>query len=76
MITIILAMIVMITIIMAMIVVIIIIMAMIVMIIMIMTMMMVINILHRYGAAQVICTWRTKPMGFKWPSNVGDFKTL
>ena len=34
--------------------------------------------LHRYGAAQVICTWRTKPMGFKWPSNVGDmmFNTL
>ena len=29
-------------------------------------------LLKRYGAAQAICTWRTKPMGFKWPSNVSD----
>jgi len=26
----------------------------------------------KYGAAQVICTWRTKPMGFKWPSNAEE----
>ena len=24
----------------------------------------------QYGAASVICTWRTRPMGFKWPHNI------
>jgi len=24
----------------------------------------------KYGAQSIICTWRTKPMGFKWPSQI------
>jgi len=24
----------------------------------------------KYGAKSIICTWRSKPMGFKWPSEV------
>jgi hypothetical protein len=26
--------------------------------------------LAQYGAQSVICTWKTKPMGFKWPKQV------
>ena len=26
----------------------------------------------KYGAASVVCTWRTKPMGFKWPKNIEE----
>jgi len=26
----------------------------------------------KYGAKSIICTWRTKPMGFKWPKEVEE----
>ncbi|KAL4230829.1 hypothetical protein ACF0H5_011203 [Mactra antiquata] len=26
----------------------------------------------KYGAKNVICTWRTKPMGFKWPEGIEE----
>jgi len=26
----------------------------------------------KYGAKNIICTWRTKPMGFKWPKEVEE----
>ncbi|XP_045206559.2 dimethylaniline monooxygenase [N-oxide-forming] 2-like [Mercenaria mercenaria] len=26
----------------------------------------------KYGASSVICTWRTKPMGFKWPKGIEE----
>ncbi|XP_068740069.1 trimethylamine monooxygenase-like isoform X2 [Montipora capricornis] len=26
----------------------------------------------KYGAKNIICTWKTKPMGFKWPSQVSE----
>ena len=26
----------------------------------------------KYGAKHVICTYRTKPMGFKWPSTIEE----
>jgi len=26
----------------------------------------------KYGASKIICTWRTKPMGFKWPKEVEE----
>ena len=26
----------------------------------------------KYGAKKVICTWRTKPMGFKWPKEIEE----
>ena len=26
----------------------------------------------KYGAARIICTWRTKPMGFKWPRQITE----
>ncbi|XP_015756330.1 PREDICTED: senecionine N-oxygenase-like [Acropora digitifera] len=26
----------------------------------------------KYGAKSVICTWRTNPMGFKWPSQITE----
>lgn len=26
----------------------------------------------KYGAKNIICTWRTKPMGFKWPSQITE----
>ncbi|XP_029183405.2 senecionine N-oxygenase-like [Acropora millepora] len=26
----------------------------------------------KYGAKNVICTWRTNPMGFKWPSQISE----
>jgi trimethylamine monooxygenase len=28
---------------------------------------------HKYGVASVTCSWRTRPMGFKWPPN---FRTV
>lgn len=26
----------------------------------------------KYGAESIVCTWRTKPMGFKWPKNITE----
>ncbi|XP_068692248.1 trimethylamine monooxygenase-like [Montipora foliosa] len=26
----------------------------------------------KYGAKSIICTWRTKPMGFKWPPQISE----
>merc|ERR1719414_2698464 len=26
----------------------------------------------KYGAKHVICTWRTRPMGYNWPSNIEE----
>ena len=26
----------------------------------------------KYGASKVICTYRTKPMGFKWPETIEE----
>ena len=26
----------------------------------------------KYGAKKVICSWRTKPMGFKWPKQIEE----
>lgn len=26
----------------------------------------------KYGAADIICTWRTKPMGFLWPKEISE----
>ena len=26
----------------------------------------------KYGAKRVICTWRSKPMGFKWPDSIEE----
>jgi len=26
----------------------------------------------KYGASSVICTWRTKPMGFNWPKGISE----
>ena len=26
----------------------------------------------KYGAKRVICTWRSKPMGFKWPESIEE----
>jgi len=26
----------------------------------------------KYGAKSIICTWRSKPMGFKWPKECGE----
>ncbi|XP_065051237.1 trimethylamine monooxygenase-like isoform X2 [Rhopilema esculentum] len=26
----------------------------------------------KYGASSIVCTWRTKPMGFKWPSTITE----
>ena len=26
----------------------------------------------KYGAKSVVCTWRTKPMGFKWPEEIEE----
>merc|ERR1712243_198351 len=26
----------------------------------------------KYGAQHIICTWRSKPMGFKWPKEVEE----
>lgn len=26
----------------------------------------------KYGAKSVVCTWRTKPMGFKWPKGIEE----
>ena len=28
--------------------------------------------LAKYGAANIICSYRTKPMGFKWPANISE----
>jgi len=28
--------------------------------------------LLKYGAKQIICTWRSKPMGYKWPKEVDE----
>ena len=28
--------------------------------------------LAKYGASNIICTYRTRPMGFKWPDNVSE----
>ena len=26
----------------------------------------------KYGAERIVCTWRTRPMGFKWPSQITE----
>ena len=26
----------------------------------------------KYGAANIVCTWRSKPMGFKWPKEISE----
>ena len=26
----------------------------------------------KFGAKKVVCTWRTKPMGFKWPAQITE----
>eukprot|EP00088_Acartia_fossae_P038310 TRINITY_DN3968_c0_g1_i1.p1 TRINITY_DN3968_c0_g1~~TRINITY_DN3968_c0_g1_i1.p1 ORF type:complete len:450 (-),score=155.19 TRINITY_DN3968_c0_g1_i1:161-1510(-) len=26
----------------------------------------------KYGAANIVCTWRSKPMGFKWPKEITE----
>jgi trimethylamine monooxygenase len=28
--------------------------------------------LSKYGASDIICTYRTRPMGFKWPANISE----
>ena len=28
--------------------------------------------LAKYGAGKIICTYRTRPMGFKWPANISE----
>ena len=30
------------------------------------------NELIKFGAKNVVCSWRTKPMGFKWPQNIEE----
>ena len=27
---------------------------------------------HKFGATRIICSWRTSPMGFKWPSGIEE----
>ena len=28
--------------------------------------------LSKYGASDIICSYRTRPMGFKWPANISE----
>ena len=30
------------------------------------------NVCIKYGAKRVICTWRSKPMGFNWPESIEE----